>query len=81
MAGPIDNRPVSERYSQARLEQLLADADINAAPGWDRDFTTDLQNLYRQQGMNMLLSTLQQYHLERIARQTTTERMHRGRQF
>lgn len=67
MAGPISSRPASERYSQKRLEKLLADAEFNAARDWDRNFITDMQSRYKTYGMGMHLSTLQRHHLERIA--------------
>ncbi len=67
MAGPGNSRPASERYSQKRLEKLLADAELNASRDWDCKFITDMQGRYKTFGMGMHITTLQKFHLERIA--------------
>ena len=67
MAGPGNSQPASERYSQKRLEKLLADAELNASRDWDCKFITDMQGRYKTFGMGMHITTLQKFHLERIA--------------
>jgi len=67
MASPIRTRPVSQIYTPERLRTLLSNAEINAAPGWDSDFVSDLNDRFKTYGMDMLLSGLQRLHLERIA--------------
>ncbi len=78
MAGPGNSRPASERYSQKRLEKLLADAELNAARDWDRNFINDMQGRYKTFGMGMHITTLQHHHLERIAHLNANERARNG---
>jgi len=78
MAGPGNSRPASERYSQKRLEKLLADAELNASRDWDCKFITDMQSRYKTFGMGMHITTLQQHQLERIAHLNANERARNG---
>jgi len=63
------SKPVSQVYTEARLRELLSNAEANAAADWDCTFVSDMASRFKHYGMSMHISTLQRHHLERIAKQ------------
>jgi hypothetical protein len=58
---------VQDLYSESDFEELLDDAESNAANDWETQFVDDLKAKYEQFGRRMYLSPAQQEALERIA--------------
>ena len=58
---------VQDLYSESDFEELLDDAEGNAANEWETQFVDDLKAKYEQFGRRMFLSSTQQETLERIA--------------
>lgn len=71
------SKPASQHYTEAKLKQLLADAELNASRDWDSNFISDMLSRFKTYGMGMHISTLQKHHLERIAN-LDTERTRNG---
>lgn len=61
------SQKAQELYSESDFEELLDDAESNAANDWETQFVDDLKAKYEQFGRRMYLSPAQQEALERIA--------------
>lgn len=61
------SQKVQDLYSESDFEELLDDAESNAANDWETQFVNDLKAKYEQFGRRMFLSIAQQEALERIA--------------
>lgn len=61
------SQKVLDLYSESDFEELLDDAESNAANDWETQFVDDLKAKYEQFGRRMFLSIAQQEALERIA--------------
>lgn len=61
------SQKVQDLYSESDFEELLDDAESNAANGWETQFVDDLKAKYEQFGRRMYLSLAQKEALERIA--------------
>lgn len=61
------SQKVQDLYSESDFEELLDDAESNAANDWETQFVDDLKAKYEQFGRRMFLSIAQQEALERIA--------------
>lgn len=58
---------VQDHYTDAEFEELLDDAEANAANDWEEKFVDDMKERYSQYGRRMFLSETQRQKLERIA--------------
>ena len=61
------NKRADQVFAEDKFKTLLDDADSNASTDWDRTFVDDLKARFKQYGMGLYLSSLQRFHLERIA--------------
>lgn len=61
------SQKVQDLYSESDFEELLDDAESNAANDWETQFVDDLKAKYEQFGRRMYLSPAQREALERIA--------------
>ena len=61
------SQKVQDLYSEGEFEELLDEAEANAANDWETQFVDDLQAKFDQYGRRMYLSPAQQEALERIA--------------
>lgn len=58
---------VQDHYDDGEFEELLTDAEQNAANDWEETFVEDMKARYQQYGKRMFVSQAQIAHLERIA--------------
>lgn len=58
---------VQDHYTEDDFEELLDDAEANAANDWEEQFVADMKARYQQYGKRMFISAAQRVQLERIA--------------
>lgn len=58
---------VQDHYTEDDFEELLDDAEANAANDWEEQFVADMKARYQQYGKRMFISAAQRAQLERIA--------------
>lgn len=58
---------VQDHYTEDDFEELLDDAEANAANDWEEQFAADMRSRYQQYGRRMFISQAQREQLERIA--------------
>lgn len=58
---------VQDRYTHDEFEEILDDAEMNAANDWEEEFVSDMKQKFEQYGIRMFISERQIEIIERIA--------------
>lgn len=61
------NDKVQDHYSHDEFEELIDDAEMNAANDWEEQFVSDIKAKFEDYGIRMFVSDKQREILERIA--------------
>lgn len=58
---------VQDSYTHDEFEEILDDAEMNAANDWEESFVSDMKQKFEQYGIRMFISERQIEIIERIA--------------
>jgi hypothetical protein len=58
---------VQDHYTHDEFEEILDDAEMNAANDWEEEFVSDIKLKFKQYGIRMFISERQIEIIERIA--------------
>lgn len=58
---------VQDHYTHGEFEEILDDAEMNAANDWEEEFVSDMKQKFEQYGIRMFISERQIEIIERIA--------------
>lgn len=61
------NGKVQDNYTHDEFQELIDDAEMNAANDWEEQFVADISNKFEEYGIRMFISEKQREILERIA--------------